>query len=189
MNCLKQPLSNFLHLTGIQRPDKTDNKISECSFGNEYFSCADEFFKKCISRRLSENDITFSSDGKTVLKLSVLPLAVNRNLSAKMFAYYKNSKPVLYTERLLGRTRACLGFVKAKENNTYVPNTLINQDIQTLAENYNRVIAVYQKNTKDKEYRENVYSAKKIEISNYTFPEEYCYLKAIKNNLQSENYN
>ena len=30
-----------------------------------------------------------------------------------------------------------------------------------------------------KEYRENVYSAKKMEISNYTFPEEYCYLKAI----------
>lgn len=129
MNCLEQPLSNFLHLTGIQRPNQTDNKISECSFGKEHFSDADEFFKKCISRRLSENDIAFSSYGKTVLKLSVLPLAVNKNLSAKMFAYYKNSKSVLYTERLLGRTRVCLGFVKAKENNTLVPNTLINQDI------------------------------------------------------------
>lgn len=181
--------SNFLHLTGIQRPDKTGNKISECSFGKEHSSYANEFFKKCISRRLSENDIEFSSDGKTVLKLSVLPLIVNKNLSAKMFAYYKNSKPVLYTERLLGGTRACLGFVKAKENNTYVPNTLLNQDLRTLAESYNRVIAVYRKNIKDKEYRENVYLAKKIEISNYTFPEEYCYLKAIENNIQSENNN
>lgn len=157
--------------------------------GKNILATQRNFFKKCISRRLSENDIAFSSDGRTVLKLSVPPLLVNRNLSAKMFAYYKKSKPVLYTEHLPDRTRACLGFVKAKENNTYVPNTLINQDIQTLAENYNRVIAVYQKNIKDKEYRENIYSAKKIEISNYTFPEEYCYLKAIEKNLQSENYN
>ena len=43
--------------------------------------------------------------------------------------------------------------------------------------------------TYSKENRENVYSAKKMEISNYTFPEEYCYLKAIEKNLQSENYN
>lgn len=74
-----------------------------------------EFFNKCVSKRLKEEEIEFSNDGKTVLKLSVLPLVVNKNLSAKMYGYYDGSNEILYTEYLLGGVNACMGFIKAKE--------------------------------------------------------------------------
>ena len=83
---------------------------------NKFSNYSKEFFNKCVSKRLKEEEIEFSNDGKTVLKLSVLPLVVNKNLSAKMYGYYDGSNEILYTEYLLGGVNACMGFIKAKES-------------------------------------------------------------------------
>lgn len=86
---------------------------------NKFSNYSKEFFNKCVSKRLKEEEIEFSNDGKTVLKLSVLPLVVNKNLSAKMYGYYDGSNEILYTEYLLGGVNACMGFIKTKEKSTY----------------------------------------------------------------------
>lgn len=172
--------SNFLHLTGIQVYENTNITDIDILQQKEIYSKANKFFDKCISKRLSEKDFEFSEDGKTILKLEVLPLIVTKNLSAKMFGLYNNSKPALYTERLIGGVSACLGFVKIKNNNYYVPNTLLNQDIRTITTGYNRVVAVYRKHIKEHSYSELVYLAKKVTLDNYKFPKEFNYLKNIK---------
>lgn len=87
----------FLHLTGVQRSKQSIDT------------------SKIVSNYSKEEEIEFSDDGKTVLKLTVLPLVVNKNISAKMYGYYNGSNEILYTEYLLGGVNACLGFVKAKE--------------------------------------------------------------------------
>lgn len=165
--------SNFLHLTGVQRSKQS---IDISGIISNY---SKEFFNKCLSKRLKEEEIEFSDDGKTVLKLTVLPLVVNKNISARMYGYYNGSNEILYTEYLLGGVNACLGFVKAKERNVFVPNTLLKQDIRSITKRYNKIIATYRKDVRETLYNECVYKAKKEDLSNYFFPEEYEYLKNI----------
>lgn len=165
--------SNFLHLTDVQRS-------KQCELTNNKFSnYSKEFFNKCVSKRLKEEEIEFSNDGKTVLKLSVLPFVVNKNLSAKMYGYYDGSNEILYTEYLLGGVNACMGFIKAKESGEYVPNTLLKQDIRTITSHYNKIIAVYRKDVSKSTYNECVYIAKKEDLTKYRFSKEYEYLKEL----------
>lgn len=166
--------SNFLHLTGVQRSKQS---IDTSKIVSNY---SKEFFNKCLSKRLKEEEeIEFSDDGKTVLKLTVLPLVVNKYISVKMYGYYNGSNEILYTEYLLGGVNACLCFVKAKERNVFVPNTLLKQDIRSITKHYNKIIATYRKDVRETLYNECVYKAKKEDLSNYFFPEEYEYLKNI----------
>lgn len=83
--------SNFLHLTGVQRSKQS---IDTSRIISNY---SKEFFNKCLSKRLKEEEIEFSDDGKTVLKLTVLPLVVNKNISVRMYGYYNGSNEILYT--------------------------------------------------------------------------------------------
>lgn len=71
------------------------------------------------------------------------------------------------------------GFCKAKERNVFVPNTLLKQDIRSITKHYNKIIATYRKDVRETLYNECVYKAKKEDLSNYFFPEEYEYLKNI----------
>ena len=91
--------SNFLHLTGFQT--------------REQGISAGDFFRRCIDRRLSENDFDFAADGTTPLKLDVLPKLVSKNLSANMIGDYNGLQPKLYTEKLAGNVVGCMGFISA----------------------------------------------------------------------------
>ena len=72
MNALEMQFSTtgFLHLTGVKFPGK---KIP-----------ARAFFDKCINRRLSLAEFDLALDGTTELKLKILPLLFQKNLSASM---------------------------------------------------------------------------------------------------------
>ncbi len=105
--------SNFQHMTGFQTE----------------FSAL-EFFNRCIDQRLRENDFSFSEDGTTELKMMVLPGLVRKNISANMIGDYNMSQPKLYTERIAGGIKACVGFIKSGGTGRYVPNTVLNGDIR-----------------------------------------------------------
>lgn len=83
--------------------------------------------------------------------------------------------PKLYTEKLAGGVKACLGFVKTPSSE-YVPNTVLNIDIRTATRLPLQVIATYRRKRSDSVYSELVYKAKKIDWDNITFPTEYIYL-------------
>lgn len=150
--------NNFLHLTGL-KIDK--RKMS-----------ADQFFSLCVDGRLSARDFQFSEEGTTVLKLQVLPLLLAKNLNANSFGDFGGNGIRLYTEKLAGGIKGCIGFVKAEETSEWVPNTLLNEDIRKLSKNRKQVIATYRKYRTEDKYTEIVYRAKKIEWERVNYPEE-----------------
>ena len=87
----------------------------------------------------------------------------------------KDGVTVLYTEKLAGGVKACLGFVKTHRAE-YVPNTVLNTDIRTVTKISQQVIATYRRKNSASPYQELVYKAKKIDWDTITFPKEYDYL-------------
>ena len=137
---------NFLHLTGIKLIDNTT---------------AADFYERCLNHKLSPEDFSFASDGTTQLKLEILPQLMKKNISAKMVGDFNGCNPKLYTEKLAGGVKACLGFVKTHRAE-YVPNTVLNTDIRTVSKISQQVIATYRRKRADSSYQELVYKAKKL---------------------------
>ena len=147
---------NYLHMAGVKFKD--GKKLS-----------ANQFYKLCLKKRLSINDFEMSSDGTTNLKLEILSALVNSNLSANMIGDYSGSRPMLYTHKLAGNVKGCIGFIFDEVRRLYVPNTVLNEDIRRLIIDGKRVFAVYRKDIKDKCYAELVYKAKDVELNNIDF--------------------
>ena len=154
--------ANFLHLTGCKIDD---HKIS-----------ALKFYEKCIHKKLSENDFEFSDDGTTPLKLAVLSMMLCKSLSANSIGSYNQKRPALYTERLAGNIKGCMGFVEDKKSKRYVPNTVLKVDIRDYVLKTDRILVTYRKYKNDKSYSEIVYAAKRVEWDKIKFPDEYRHL-------------
>ena len=101
-----------------------------------------DFYRKCLSNNLSEDDFTFKEDGTTDLKLKALPQIINFFQMSKMTTLYSNTQPRLYTERLSENVTACVGFIVDDNNGYYVPNTCLLQDIRTLGAPTNQILAI-----------------------------------------------
>lgn len=155
---------NFLHLTGI----KLIGGIT-----------AADFYSRCLNHKISSDDFVFAADGTTVLKLEVLPQLVKKDVSARMVGNFIGCNPKLYTEKLAGGVKACLGFVKT-DKDEYVPNTVLNTDIRTTTVGLEQVVATYRRKKTDLFYHERVYKTKKIDLTNFTFPKEYSYLARLE---------
>ncbi len=162
--------SNFLHLTGVKLTDEFKNDFK----GVERF--AKVFYKKCLVKRLRIKDFDFSDDGTTQLKLTVLPMLMEENLSANSIGDYDVFKPRLYTEKTAGNIKGCMGFVFDENAKKLIPNTILNEDIRNISSNQKRIILTYQKNKGKKEYSKIIYKAKKIDWSSICFSKEYEYL-------------
>lgn len=138
------PKSNFLHLTGA--------KVEMNS---------NQFYKKAVKAKLGLNEFEFNDDGTTRLKLNVLPELLS--MKVNMFATYNGTRPKLYTQKLIGNIRGCLGFVKSKDyGNFYVPNTTLETDMRNESKEYKRVLFILRRCKTDSKYGELIYSAKQI---------------------------
>lgn len=154
---------NFLHLTGV----RLNKKIS-----------AADFYQKCLNHKLCTEDFSFVQDGTTHLKLNVLPLLMTKNISAKMAGDFQNSSPFLYTDKLIGNVKSCLGFVKTRHA-CYVPNTVLNLDIRNATQRTLQVIATYRKRQEESLYNDLVYKSKTVQCESIHLPEKYSYLSGL----------
>ena len=169
---------NYQHLTGL----KTKGHLNEASEGEDETKTEKEisaipFYEKCLDHKLSPDDFEFAEDGTTTLKLEVLSGLITKNLSASMIGDYNSSKPKLYTERLAGGVKACMGFVKDDASGFYVPNTVLKEDIRDNVSSWLRVIAIFRKPIADKAYEEITYLGKKIDWGKLHFPADISYLR------------
>lgn len=141
--------SNFCHLTGVVCKKNLTAK---------------DFFKKCLDHKINKSDFDFRKDGTTEMKLLVLPEIIKIQTSSKMTGFFNSTGVQLYTERLAGGVRGCMGFVKT--GSYYVPNTILNQDIREATYSpQHRIVAVFTKNIKDDKYTILDYLAKGFDIS------------------------
>lgn len=162
---------NFKHLTGVKFLD-----------GKEMSS--DDFYIRCLRNRLSPNDFEMASDGTTEKKLAVLPLILSSGyLAANMIGDYNGSHPALYTEKIAGGIRGCVGFVLDDKLKLYAPNTVLNLDIRDVIKHNLRVIAAYTKYKSEDQYPVAVYYAKKVDWNKVVFPHGFEYLPMPTKNI------
>lgn len=161
--------NNYLHLTGLK------------ANGTKAQLHANKFYKKCLSHKLSANDFSFSADGTSKMKLEILPSIICGNLGATIIGDFNSSSPKLYTEKIVGNVRACMGFVYDAKLGKMVPNTAIKEDARNLVKSsWARVVATFRKDTTSDHYEEIVYKAKKVDLKDLCFPNEYRYLLDIE---------
>jgi len=169
---------NYLHLTGVKvkRPGEVEKEPEE---ERDVISPSD-FYSRCINHKLSPRDFDFADDGTTYMKLDVLPLIMNKNLSAVMIGDYNSSKPKLHTDKLAGGVKACMGFVPDEESGRYVPNTVLKENVKDVVNDWVRVIAIYRKPIAEQQYQELTYKAKGIDLSSIKLPKEYHYIQEVE---------
>ena len=115
-----------------------------------------EFYEKCISHTLTNTECSFRSDGCTGLKLQVINQLINIAKTAKMAGVFDGNRVNLQTNKLVGNTRATVGFVKDRKY--YVPNTLLKEDIRDVAQKpTKKIIAVAIKGINDRFYTDFSY--------------------------------
>lgn len=136
------PKSSFYHLTGTIIKDARGNQL------NSY-----DVYNKIIDNKLTLNRYTIKSKDKTTgLKLNVLPQLMKIDRMANMMGDFNNYNLFLQTEKVAGNVRACMGFVKDRKNNVYVPNTALQKDIRDITENRSKIVAILKKKITEKLY-------------------------------------
>lgn len=153
---------NFAHLTGT----KPINML------------ADDFFDRCLDKRINPSMFEFKPDGTTGQKLSIIRSIVSKNIFyMKMIGTYNGYQLDLRTDRLVGGVNACLGFIKDDDGSYFVPNTLLNIDIRLRVEYPCQIVCTFVKDKKEDKYSMLTYKAKKFDYSKLIFPNKYNYLK------------
>jgi len=128
--------SNFRHLTGIMTNLNSTR-----------------FFEAAVGNKLKESDIQFARDGTTQKKLDILFSLMNIHKTAKMAGDFEGSHKVLLSDKIAGTTTAVMGFVK--DDNYFVPNTIIKDDVRQLTRKPTLVIsAIFIKPDKQSVYSE-----------------------------------
>lgn len=133
--------SNFLHLTGIETAIK-----------------AKEFYKLLNNNRLNLKDIKEREDGWTRVKLDIfprLPILFNSPIQISLqdnmytLAFQADliiNKPSLEKEDII------LGLKKNKNNDFYVPSSIIKRKPNLLGNHFSRVLFIFSKNITDIKY-------------------------------------
>ena len=107
----------------------------------------------------------FKSNGTTQKKLEILSAIMQIDKKARIIGDYNSQKVYLSTEKLIGSVNMCLGFIK--ENNYYIANTALKEDIRNIVEEQRRILLVLKKNIKDKKYSEIIYKSKNVENTKF----------------------
>ncbi len=138
---------NFSHLTGVVL-----NGIT-----------SEVFYDRIVNNKLSLKDYSFKKDGTTILKLNVIQALMKFPNKFSMIGDFSGNGFKLKTEKLIGNISGAIGFVKQKNNNFYIPNTLLNCDIRDYIVDSQQIKAIYKKHKKDKNYCiEPVYISKDL---------------------------
>lgn len=148
--------SNFLHLTGVR---SVSDKIPSSNV----------FYQKAMNGILNPNDFTMSVNGTTERKLSVLPWLTKVHLIAKMVGTYNPVRSMQYTDKLVGNTKAFLGFIF--QNGFYIPNTALEEDIRNFSlYQPQKVLAIFRKHVDIGQYQELCYIAKGLDVNTIVLP-------------------
>lgn len=147
------PISAFYHLTGVQACD-LNNKLL-----NSY-----QFYEILRVGGINETKIKLK-DKTTYYKLQVLPQLMKLDKMANMIGDFTGHSIFLQTDKLIGNVNACMGFVK-NEQNIYIPNTALKEDIRNITADRKKIIAVLKKSINEKLYKDITYLKQNYQIEN-----------------------
>ena len=138
---------NFLHMTGVK------TRLS-----------AQQFYAACLESKLSEYDFEIDNEGKVQQKLMVLPYLAELLYHHCMIGDFINNGICIRADYFVGDTKAVLsvGFRTGKK--TDFPVTLYKEDVRKLSQPTNKVLAIFSKHYKDRQYDNCTYLAKNQSI-------------------------
>ena len=140
--------SNYQHLTGA---------------GTKTAMTANAFFNRATDNRITENELMFSEDGTTRMKLEVLPTLMKIHYIARMVGNYDKSGNLLMADKIAGTTTAAMGFVK--DGQYYYPNSALKTDVKAISEKpFLKVSAVFIKDIGEERYSNITFTAKGMNI-------------------------
>lgn len=146
---------NFLHMTGV------NSKLS-----------AQQFYKACLNKKLSENDFELDNKGKVQQKLMVLPYLSGLLYNNCMIGNFINSGICIKADYFVGNTKAVLSVGFRYGKNVDFPVTLYKEDVRKISQPTNKVFAIFSKKYCQEKYRECTYLAKGLKLQTLSFPEE-----------------
>ena len=151
---------NFLHLTGVKLNKKE-------------VSSAIHFYEKCLDKRLTENDFSLAKDGSAGQKLDILESMMGIKRCATMIGEFSDRGPMLFTEKVAGNVRGCIGFIKDRNTKLNVPNTLLKKDIRDITRKpMQKIYAILSKNYTADKYTQVEKLDKDIDLKKCHFIEE-----------------
>lgn len=131
---------NFLHLTGVR-------------INKKEVSSSIHFYEKCLDNRLTENDFSLSKDGSSGQKLDILEGMMGIKRCATMIGEFTDRGSMLFTEKVAGNVRGCIGFIQDRHTRLNVPNTLLKKDIRDITQKpMQKIYAILSKNYTDDKY-------------------------------------
>lgn len=124
---------NYQHLTGLNMIDEAGKLLDHHS---------EFFYKKCVEKKLSCDEIVMRMDGTTQLKLEALPAITKFTSTTKIVGDSNNNQPYLYVEKVVGGVNLCLGLRMDEKIHEYVPVSALKKDIKTLTNAPSQVLAI-----------------------------------------------
>lgn len=88
------------------------------------------FFEKSVDGRLSKDNLLIMDERQVELKLSVLNSLMKLPWTARMMGDYNGRGDYLYTEKIYGHTKGCMGFIKGGSLSCLIPNTVLAGDVR-----------------------------------------------------------
>lgn len=158
--------NHFLHLTGVT------TQLS-----------AKRFYEKCLNKKLALNDIELDKNGKAHQKLMVLPYLHELLYNNCMIGNFINSGICIRADYFVGNTKAILsvGFRYGKKVD--FPVTLYKEDVRKLSQPTNKVLAIFVRDYRLKNYAECTHLSKGQEIDKLPISKEIKELIQIKNEV------
>ena len=146
---------NFLHLTGVK------TNLS-----------AQLFYSASISGKLSEKDFSLDTKGKAQQKLAVLPYLHELFYHNCMIGNFINSGICIKADYFVGDSKAVLsvGFRYGKKVD--MPVTLYNENVKILSKPTFKVLAIFEKNYNEEDYRMCTYLSKGQDMRKLRLPDE-----------------
>lgn len=141
------PKSSFANLTGVTITNSNNNVLNSFSFYNLLKSGSVSIDKYKIECK----------DCTTDLKLQVLPYLMRIDKNANMVCDFDSSKIYLQTDKLIGGTNCCMGFIKEHRKGVYIPNTALNTDMRNIIISKCNILAILKKSAIEKQYKEITY--------------------------------
>ena len=141
---------HFKHLTGVVGPNEEQSSVN--------------FYDMCLSGKLSPTAFDLNKDGTTRMKLLVLNQLMSIHAIAKMAGDHSDTGVKLYTEKIVGTTAACMGFVRESgSSDLFVPKAVLSVDTRTVVQKpAKKILAIYTKPKSKVLFSECTYMAKGI---------------------------
>ena len=118
------------------------------------------------------------------MKLDVIDELMKLPWTAKMIGDYNGNGNYLYTEKIAGNIRGCMGFVEQQNFLYYLLNTVLKSDIRQNVSTAFPIAAIYRKSINDASYpAEPLVISKNLRDKQLIWPEEVA--KRIKNTAPS----